>query len=276
MTCQSYSVVSQCDTQDFNLLCPCISTLLFWTLQLIATKPEQNHGAGKLASYTLQLLHRPLTAQSSSVIHSVRFIPFLLYRVTLSCTQIMYFMLTNSACTLWKKALMMWFVGLFHIFTTDDSYILVTKLMFYIELWCWCLWWFYCSQLIKNIETILYLQLYLSNSVKATTKMGICALKYTATWCTAIKINKKEVHNKATVIPLQMQLNVRSIGSSYRTQTYHYFSESYHHNYLFLSHKEKLLFHYMWQVIFTTNTSDLNTGHILTSSNTTQNNVVFL
>jgi hypothetical protein len=54
--------------------------------------------------------------------------------------------------------------------------------------------------------------------------MGICVLKYTAKWGTAIKIDKNEVHNKGTIILLQMQLNVRSTGSSYRTQTYHKFS----------------------------------------------------
>lgn len=164
----------------------------------------------------------------------------------------------------------------FHIFITDDSYNLVIMQMFYAEIQCWCLWWFYWFQLIKNIETVLYLQLYLSNSVETTIKMGTCVLQHTAKWGTAIKINKNEVHNKGTVIPLQMKLNVRSTGSGYRTQTHHYFSDPYCHNYLFLSHNEKLLFNYMWQVIFTTNTSDLNTRHILTSSNTTQNNVVFL
>jgi hypothetical protein len=57
-----YSVVSQCEGQDFKLLCPSSPTLQLWLLQLIATKPEQNLRAGKLASYSFQLLHRPLSA----------------------------------------------------------------------------------------------------------------------------------------------------------------------------------------------------------------------
>jgi hypothetical protein len=85
-----------------------------------------------LASYIFQLLHRPLAAQSSSVIHSVRFIPFLLYGVTLSFTQIMYFMLTK-VLVFYEKTLMIWFLRLFQIFITDDSYIPVKMQMFYTE-----------------------------------------------------------------------------------------------------------------------------------------------
>lgn len=97
-----------------------------------------------------------------------------------------------------------------------------------------------------------------------------------------ININSNEVHSKGTDILLQQcyllnAVNVRYITPSYRTQTSHNFSDPYHNNhYLFLSHQTKLLFNYMWQVIFPTNTSDLNTRHVLTSPNTTQNNVVFL
>jgi hypothetical protein len=120
------------------------------------------------------------------------------------------------------------------------------------------------------------------HSVKATVRMGICVLQRTATQCTAININSSAALNKGTAILLQQcylltAVNVRYIVLSYKIQTSHHFSDPYHHNYyLLLSHQQQSLFNYMWQVIFPTNTSDLNARHVLTSPNTTQNNVVFL
>jgi hypothetical protein len=62
---------------------------------------------------TLLLFHTSLPAQSSRGFHLVRFIAFMLLRITLSFHHIMIFMLSKSVCILLKKLLLFMLFRLF-------------------------------------------------------------------------------------------------------------------------------------------------------------------
>jgi hypothetical protein len=144
-----YSVLSQCEGWDFNSFVPVQSKT---TALTTATGCYKTRGTPR--DWQIDLLHFPVTTQTAlspakfcytfseiyslAALYSNTFLPS--YNVLYGYKKCLYFM----------KTLMIWFLRLFHIFITADSYIVVIMQMFYIKNVCCCFWWYFCSQSIKH------------------------------------------------------------------------------------------------------------------------------
>jgi hypothetical protein len=89
-------------SMDFHLLWPTTSTTLFQPFGTSCNKLVQDQVAGKLASLTLLLLLRQLSAQSTSVFPQMKLNAFVHYRIRSSLNYLMYSSLTKHVCSLLK------------------------------------------------------------------------------------------------------------------------------------------------------------------------------
>lgn len=107
-----------------------------------------------------QGLRESLAVQSNSASLQVRFIASVLYKMRLSFSHLVSFMLPklfhfirnklpSLSCLLW----------LFYVFITGISYFLGNKWAFYIQNGLQCSCWFYRSQLITKVISLQHLQL---------------------------------------------------------------------------------------------------------------------